>query len=101
MTDLPSPLSQAEALRRIQFILQHGRFVLSSHARQQMRRRNIFDVDIVRVLQHGDIIREPEWNIEHRNWVYRVEGFSADDEELCVITVIVELDMMVLVVTTF
>lgn len=95
----PPPFSAHEAKEKILLKLNEGKYELSLHCRyESMPKRKIKQSDILNVLETGEIKREPEWSDEHQNWKYRLEGFDVDDEELTVVTVILDV---VLVVTAF
>ena len=58
-------------------------------------------LDVEHVLREGQVIREPEWDVDCWNWKYHVEGTDIEGDELTAITVIFEQDFSVLVVTVF
>jgi hypothetical protein len=67
------PLRSTDARRLIRRLLDEGRFVSpgkSTHARQEMEKDGLSDVDAVNVLR-GGVVREAEW--ENGSWRYRVE----------------------------
>ena len=95
----PSQLSLEDAKEKILLKLNEGKFELSFHCRyESMPKRNIDETDILNVLETGEIRREPEWSEEYQNWKYRVDGLDLDDDELTVITVILD---DILVITAF
>src|SRR5258708_32815348 len=97
----PPKLSPAEAKRKIQLILEEGTVDFSGHCRRRMRERGANDLDIVHVLEEGQIIREAEWDSDYENWKYRVEGADVEGEEITVISVIFEVDLSLLNITVF
>ena len=97
----PPCLSPAEAQRKILLILEEGTVDISVHCRRILRERGVDDLDIVHVLEKGQIIREAEWDLNHNEWKYRVEGTDIEGEELTAITVIFEVDLSLLIVTVF
>ena len=97
----PPRLSRAEAKRKIQLILVEGIVDISNHCRHRMRERGVDDLDVAHVLREGQIIREAEWDPEHEEWKYRIEGTDVEGEELTAITVIFEADLSLLTVTVF
>ena len=96
-----SRLSPAEAQRNIRLILEEGTVEISGHCRRRMRERGVDDLDLVHVLENGQIIREAEWDLNHNQWKYRVEGMDIEGEALTAITVIFEADLSILTVTVF
>jgi hypothetical protein len=59
------------------------------------------DLDIAHVLEKGQIIRQAEWEPDHQNWKYRVEGTDIEGDELTAITVVFEADLSLSIVTVF
>ena len=102
----PQKLSPEEAKRRIVFILKGGgSFIPLWHCYQRMGERGgisgVSDRDVINVLLHGEIIREPEWDDNHNNWKYRVEGKDIEGDDLTAITVIVDETFAIKVITVF
>lgn len=97
----PPKLSPAEAKRKIQLILEDGTLDFTTHCRRRMRERCVDDLDIVHLLKEGQIIREAEWDSDHSDWKYRVEGTDIEGDDLATITVIFEADLSLLNVTVF
>lgn len=67
------PLKATEAKKLIRRLLDEGRFVppgSGSHARKEMDKDGLTDVDAVNVLR-GGVVREAEW--ENGSWRHRVE----------------------------
>ena len=67
------PLRATEARKLIRRLLDEGKFVspgASTHARKEMEKDGLTDVDAVNVLR-GGAVREGEW--ENGSWRYRIE----------------------------
>ncbi len=67
------PLTAADARKLIRRLLIEGKLVspgAGSHARKEMDKDGLTDVDAVNVLR-GGVVREPEW--QNGSWRYRVE----------------------------
>lgn len=95
-------LTADEAKEKIALILDEGAIELSFHCRSEsMRKRGVTMLDIVATLKTGDIRRAPEWDGEHSNWKYRVEGKDIEGDELTAVTLIIETDMQLYIVTVF
>lgn len=95
----PPQLSSEDAKEKIRLKLKEGKVEFSLHCRyESMPKRNIDDTDVLNVLETGEIKRIAEWSEEHQNWKYRVEGFDLYDDNLTVITIILD---DILIVTTF
>jgi hypothetical protein len=98
----PPALSADEAKRKILFILDQGIVEPTWHCRAEtMPRRGVEMTDLLHALKTGVILRDPEWDDEYDNWKYRVEGEDIDGEDLRAITVIIEADLTLLIVTVF
>ena len=97
----PLCLTPIEAKRKIILILREGNFVPLPHCREAMVKRDVSGQDLLHLLQHGDIISPPEWDDKHLNWRYKVEGVDLEGDDLRAITVIIETNLTLLVVTVF
>ena len=98
----PVKLSAKDAKRIILLILEEGTIEVSFHCRsQRMQERGVTMVDLVEALKNGEIKREPEWDEEQCNWKYRVEGEDTEGDELIAITLIIEADMELFIITVF
>ena len=85
----PASLSADEAKEKIRLILAQGKVELSYHCkRDSMPKRSVTLPDIVNTLQTGEIRRVPEWDDEHDNWKYRVEGVDIEGDDLAAITIV-------------
>ena len=99
---MSTPLDAIEAKRLIALILDQGYVEYSAHClRDSMPDRHVTTLDVVHVLRSGHILRDPEWDEDHQEWKYRVEGADIDGDDLTVITVIIEPDLTLIVVTVF
>lgn len=98
----PTALSPTEAMIKIQNILLQGRLVISDHCRRvRMKERDVAYPDIVSCLRSGIITRQAEWDGQYCNWKYRVEGFDKSGEELTSITIIIDINLELFVITVF
>jgi len=97
--DRPAPLTPFEAKQAIHAYLLDGFYVKTRHCLQRMAERNVSDPDIVYVLRHGAITDQPRWNADHQNYVYKVEGFDLEDDELKVLSVMIDTESTLLIVT--
>jgi hypothetical protein len=81
------PLKVTDARMYIRRLLEHGVFVVSDHARREMKKDDLGDSDAINILR-GGVVREPEW--ENGSWRYHVEtprmcfivAFDPDPEAL-------------------
>jgi hypothetical protein len=64
------PLRAPEARTYIRRLLDEGIFVVSDHARREMKKDDLNDSDAINIVR-GGVVREPEW--ENGSWRYRVE----------------------------
>ena len=99
----PSPFTPDEALRKIHQILRDGDTLFSQHLLDDIGsgRHGVSHQDVLFVLQSGDIISPPEWDDDHRNWKYKVEGTDLEEEELRAITIIIEERFSIFIVTAY
>ena len=102
-TEKKTPLSVEAAIHRIGLILRDGETIFSEHVRRDVAsgRHGASFQDILHVLQNGEILKPPEWDEKHENWKYKVEGIDLEEEELRVITVIVEERFRLFIVTAY
>ncbi len=99
---VPNALTADEAKERIALILDEGTVELSFHCRSEsMPKRGVTMLDIVATLKTGEIRRAPEWDSVYSNWKYRVEGEDTEGDELTAVTLIIETDMQLYIVTVF
>jgi hypothetical protein len=54
------PLRETDARRLLRRLLVEGVFVVSPHARIEMNKDNLTDVDVANVLR-GGVVQPPEW----------------------------------------
>ncbi len=102
MSTKPPALSADEAKRKILFILERGIVEPTWHCKEEtMPRRGVEMTDLLHVLKTGVIVRDPEWDDDHDNWKYRVEGKDIDGDDLTAITVIIDAELTLLIVTVF
>ena len=95
-------LTPDEAKRKITLFLDEGTVEPSFHCRQEsMRKRNVSMPDVVKALETGEVIKEPEWDDNFQNWKYRVEGVDTEGDELTAVTIIFDVNMTLFIVTVF
>jgi len=98
----PTPLSPTDAKSLIEQIVAQGTVLLTGHCkRDSMPSRGVTFADVIKVLTDGQILRAAEWDDQYQNWKYRVEGCDLDGDDLTAITVIIESDFTVRVLTVF
>lgn len=95
-------LSRDEAKRKIALFLKEGRVRPTSHCfRDSMPKRNVSLQDILHVLQHGEVIRDAQWDEEHGEWKYVMEGADLEGDDLRAVTVFFDAAMTLIIVTVF
>jgi len=100
--DKPLSLPPLEAERLIKLILDQGVVEPSYHCQtKSMPKRNVTMPQLLHALKTGKIIREPEWDDKYNNWKYRVEGVDTDGDNLIAVTVILEQELTLKIVTVF
>ena len=92
-------LSCEEALDLIGHILENGRTVYSSHSYEMMEKRNFTTQDIEAILENGRVT-EQEFDKGCKNWKYKVEGKTIDDEKGVVVSAVIDKGSL-LIVTVF
>lgn len=96
-----NPLRLIETLqRKLKAIYSNG-LVFTGHCLVRMTKRNASLGDILHSLKSGVILRNPEWDVEHENWKYRVEGFDQDGFDLTVIIATDEAMKTLYLITVF
>jgi len=65
------PLKATDARTYIRRLLEEGIFVVSNHARREMKKDDLGDPDAINILR-GGTVREGEW--ENGSWRYRVDN---------------------------
>ncbi len=97
--------SPQQALDLIRKILDEGGYIVPSriHAgRLRMAERNVDMQDLeILLTETGVIKRDAEWDENHKNFKYRVEGTDGLGEELIAIVAIEENDERIKIVTVF
>lgn len=98
----PQPLSVQEAKEKILLILNEGIIKPSFHCqRDSMANRGVNDDDIVTALENGEVQEQPVWEDNHQNWKYTVIGKDTDDDDLTLITIIIESELIIKIITVW
>ncbi|MBK9215109.1 MAG: DUF4258 domain-containing protein [Chloracidobacterium sp.] len=102
---MAAPYPPRKALDLIRKILNEGGYIAPSrrHARQgRMSERDVDMQDLeILLLETGTITRKAEWEDDHQNYKYRVEGKDDYGDDLTAIVVIDETNWRIKVVTVF
>ena len=77
--------TKEEALAYAIAALENGCFVRTNHLWDMMVKSCFDNQDVLAVFENGQIRKNPEWNDEHQNWTYKVEGQSVDEDELSIV----------------
>jgi len=91
--------SRAEARKKISNIIRDGSISYTSHVSKRMVEREFDMYDLTNVLKKGNIYREPEEHPSSGEWVYTVEGFTIDGDDLKLPVVIKERENIIVVLT--
>lgn len=79
--------------------MENGKLRYSAHASERMQERGIIKPEIEQVLRAGHHNkRKDQFNEEHEDWDYAIEGKTIDGRKLRIIVAII--DPNILVVTT-
>lgn len=97
MPDTIKELSPKDAQLKIREILKRGCVTPSFHCREQMEKRNYDVNDLEHILEKGVIKKEPEYDIKHGHWKYRVEGKAIDGDEAIAVTAIISHDELIII----
>ena len=96
MSDTIHKLSPEEAESQIRKIAISGSVEITEHCYDEsMRNRGYDSNDIVNVLFNGRIREPPQYDEEHSNWEYRVEGNVVEGEKATVVVAIKSHDQLV------
>lgn len=99
---MPEPYEPHIAIVKIRSILQDGRLVILPHCRQRMSKRNVYDDDILKVLEENGVINsEPELDEKYQKYKYQVDGYDIEGDKLSVVVNIVENDWIIVSITVF
>ena len=100
--ELPRPFSPQEAKKKILLILLEGIIKPTFHCKyESMPKRSVEDFDIRNALEFGEVKHQPEWDENHQNWKYKVVGKDLEDDKLTIITIIIESDLTLKIVTVW
>lgn len=86
----PERLSRDDAVRLVRRCLEDGEIILTKHFRDKLEFLGVSMVEARYILQHGVIWNEPEFDLRHRQWNYRIEGTEPDGQHLAVVFAFVE-----------
>ena len=99
---MSEPYEPHIAIAKIRSILQDRGLVILPHCRQRMNERNVYDDDILKVLEENGVIKsQPELDEKHQIYKYRVDGYDIEGDKLSVIVNIVEAQWIVVSITVF
>lgn len=102
---MPTEYSPQDATKKIRSLLlkEGGYFEKSRHCREEsMPGRDVNDLDLNFLLTRtGIVVGQPEWNDEHQNYVYEIEGTDAVGDYLSGIVTIDERMKEVFVITVY
>jgi hypothetical protein len=85
------PLSPDKATKLIRDIVRYGAVELTRRCRKEsMPERSISFQDLLAVLQNGEVKDPPMFNIEYRQFRYRVEGTTIEGDDAIAVTVIID-----------
>jgi hypothetical protein len=61
-----------------------GEVVETLHFKQRMAQRRFGSLDLVNLAYEGRILASPQWDAQHREWKWRVEGPAVDGRPIAV-----------------
>ena len=77
--------SKSEAVKLIRQCLEKGRLIITKHFREELANEDLSVLDAHYVLQHGNVFNEPEFDVKHREWSYRMEGTEPDGKYVAIV----------------
>ena len=98
--EAPTRHSRDDALGRIRRCLDDGEVIPTKHFRDKLEELGLSMVEAFYVLGRGLILNEPEFDVRHQQWNYRIEGTEPDGEHLAIVFTFVE-EASGLLITTF
>jgi hypothetical protein len=81
-------LEPKNAERKINEIAKLGSISYTAHFFDRMRERDYDFQDLDLVLSTGKVRKPPEWNSDHNNWKYKMEGNVVEGEKATVVVTI-------------
>jgi len=99
---LDEALPPSKATKLINEITTYADFTLelTDHCREEMLNGNFDFQDLLLILSNGKVNYPPEYDKEHKNYKYKVQGSTLDSDKAVAITVIIG-SRALLVVTVY
>lgn len=89
MTDYDTDrLSAKQAERKINEIARFGFITPTDHLTDRMQERDYDSQDLEQILSFGKVKKPPEYDKEHSQWKYKVEGNTIEGEKATVVVAI-------------
>lgn len=100
--DRPPPLTPEQATAVVRRIYFEGLLLIQTkHFREELKKADATMQDVEYVLEHGHVLRPPEWKAEHRSWNYAVAGRDVEGEPLTVVVAINEQRFCLTLITAW
>lgn len=98
----PPPLTPEQATAAIRRVYFEGlSLIRTKHFREELAKADATMQDVENVLEHGHVLRAPEWKAKHRSWNYAVAGRDIEGEPLTVVVAIDEQRFSLILVTAW
>lgn len=98
----PPPLTPEQATAAVRRIYFEGlSLIRTKHFREELAKADATMQDVENVLEHGHVLRTPEWKAKHRSWNYAVAGRDIEGEPLTVVVAIDEQRFCLTLVTAW
>lgn len=98
----PTPFTPEQATAAIRRVYFEGfSLIQTKHFREELAKADATMQDVENVLEHGHVLRTPEWKATHRSWNYAVAGHDIEGEPLTVVVAIDEQRFSLLLVTAW
>jgi hypothetical protein len=94
-----TPEQATAAVRRVYF--EGFSLIQTKHFREELAKADATMQDVENVLEHGHVLRAPEWKAKHRSWNYAVAGRDIEGEPLTIVVAIDERRFSLILVTAW
>lgn len=80
-----APLTGNQAKAQLNLCLDDGFVIYTRHFKQELASDGLTMEDVLAVCHSGVILMAPEKDIKTGDWKYRIEGYTADQEDVALI----------------
>jgi hypothetical protein len=80
-----APLTKAQAKAHLNLSLDDGFVIYTRHFKDELARDGLTMEDVLAICHSGVVLMAPEKDIRTGDWKYRIEGCTADREDVALI----------------